>query len=121
MFGGGRRLERVHALIEKGQLPDDFNIPVMVMPDAKRAIEFSLAENQKLPMSAADECMAFKTMIEKEDKTAAQVAARFGTTERFLLGRVRPADLLETVFDALRKGQITLELSTALVKTGRAT
>ena len=66
IFGGGRRLERVHVLIEKGRLPDDFKIPVMVMPDAKRAIEFSYAENNKLPMTAADECMAFKNMIEKD-------------------------------------------------------
>ena len=48
IFGGGRRLARVHALIEKGQLPEDFCVPVMVMPDAKNAIELSLAENQKL-------------------------------------------------------------------------
>src|SRR3546814_15568893 len=68
-------------------------------------------------MSAADECMAFKNMIEKEDKTAAQVAARFGKTERFVLGRVRLADLHETVFDALRKGEITLEIAKAYGST----
>lgn len=117
IFGGGRRLGRVHALIEKGQLPEDFCVPVMVMPDAKRAIEFSLAENQKLPMTAADECTAFKNMIEKEGRTAAQVAARFGKTERFVLGRVRLADLHETVFEALRKGEITLEVAKAYGST----
>src|SRR3546814_11893836 len=84
-----------------------------VMPDAKRAIEFSYAENNKLPMTAADECMAFKNMIEKEDKTAAQVAARFGKTERFVLGRVRLAALHETIFDSLRKGDTTLEIAKA--------
>ncbi len=117
IFGGGRRLGRVHALIEKGQLPDDFKIPVMVMPDAKRAIEFSLAENQKLQMTAADECTAYKNIIEKEGKTAAQVAARFGKTERFVLGRVRLADLHETVFEALRTGDITLEVAKAYGST----
>src|SRR3546814_1869283 len=88
-----------------------------ILPDAKRAIEFSYAENNKLPMTAADECMAFKNMIEKEDKTAAQVAARFGKTERFVLGRVRLADLHETIFDALRKGEITLEIAKAYGST----
>lgn len=117
IFGGGRRLARVHALIEKGQLPEDFSVPVMVMPDAKNAIEFSLAENQKLPMTAADECTAFKNMIEKEGKTPAQVAARFGKTERFVLGRVRLADLHETIFEALRKGDITLEVAKAYGST----
>jgi len=117
IFGGGRRLARVHALIEKGQLPEDFSVPVMVMPDAKNAIELSLAENQKLPMTAADECTAFKNMIEKEGKTPAQVAARFGKTERFVLGRVRLADLHETIFEALRKGDITLEVAKAYGST----
>lgn len=117
IFGGGRRLGRVHALIEKGQLPEDFCVPVMVMPDAKNAIELSLAENQKLPMTAADECTAFKNMIEKEGKTPAQVAARFGKTERFVLGRVRLADLHETIFEALRKGDITLEIAKAYGST----
>lgn len=117
IFGGGRRLARVHALIEKGQLPEDFCVPVMVMPDAKNAIELSLAENQKLPMTAADECTAFKNMIEKEGKTPAQVAARFGKTERFVLGRVRLADLHETIFEALRKGDITLEVAKAYGST----
>jgi Predicted transcriptional regulators len=117
IFGGGRRLGRVHALIEKGQLPEDFCVPVMVMPDAKRAIEFSLAENQKLPMTAADECTAFKNMIEKEGRSPAQVAARFGKTERFVLGRVRLADLHETIFEALRKGEITLEVAKAYGST----
>jgi ParB family chromosome partitioning protein len=117
IFGGGRRLARVHALIEKGQLPDDFCVPIMVLPNAKDAIELSLAENQKLPMTAADECTAFKNMIDKEGKTPAQVAARFGKTERFVLGRVRLADLHETIFEALRKGDITLEVAKAYGST----
>src|SRR3546814_19402928 len=87
------------------------------LPDTKDAIELSYAENRKLPMSAADECMAFKNMIEKEDKTAAQVAARFGKTERFVLGRVRLADLQVTAFDALRKGELTLEIAKAYGST----
>src|SRR3546814_21016542 len=61
--------------------------------------------------------MAIKNMIEKEDKTASQVAARFGKTERFVLGRVRLADLHEPVFDALRKGEITLEIAKAYGST----
>src|SRR3546814_15884326 len=89
IFGGGRRLARVHSLIEKGELAEDFRVPVMVLPDAKDAIELSLAENQKLPMSAADECTAYNNMVGKEGKTPAQVGARFGKTERFVLGRMR--------------------------------
>lgn len=117
IFGGGRRLSRVHSLIEKGKLAEDFQVPVMAMPNAKDAIELSLAENQKLPMSPVDECMAFKNMIEKEGKTPAQVAVRFGKTERFVLGRVRLADLAEPVFEALRQGEITLDIAMAYAST----
>ena len=117
IFGGGRRLARVHGLIEKGELAEDFRVPVMVLPDAKDAIELSLAENQKLPMSAADECTAYNNMVAKEGKTPAQVAARFGKTERFVLGRMRLADLSKPVFEALRKGEITLEVAKAYAST----
>ncbi|MBO9375561.1 chromosome partitioning protein ParB [Sphingomonas histidinilytica] len=113
IFGGGRRLTRVLSLIEKGKLHEDFEVPVMVLPNTKDAITLSLAENQKLPTSPADECMAYKNMIEKEGKTPAQVAARFHKSERFVLGRVRLADLAEVVFEALRKGEITLEIAMA--------
>lgn len=113
IFGGGRRLSRVHSLIEKGKLAEDFLVPVMAIPNTNDAIELSLAENQKLPMSPADECVAYKNMIEKEGKTAAQVAVRFGKSERFVLGRVRLADLAEPVFEALRSGSITLDIAMA--------
>src|SRR3546814_20685927 len=46
-----------------------------------------------------------------------QVAARFGKTERFVLGRMRLADLAEPVFEALRKGEITLEVAKAYAST----
>ncbi|HEX7853391.1 MAG TPA: ParB/Srx family N-terminal domain-containing protein, partial [Sphingobium sp.] len=113
IFGGGRRLARVHALIDKGTLPETFEVPVMVMPSTKDAIEVSLAENQKLPMSAADECVAYRQMVDKEGKTPAQIAIRFGKTERFVLGRLRLANLAEPVFAALRAGEITLDVAAA--------
>lgn len=113
IFGGGRRLSRVLSLIEKGKLSEDFTVPVMVIPNTKDAITLSLAENQKLPMSPADECRAYKNMIEKEGKTPAQVASRFHKSERFVLGRIRLADLAEPVFEALRTGEIGLEIAMA--------
>jgi ParB family chromosome partitioning protein len=117
IFGGGRRLAGVHRLMEKGKLPGDFCVPVMVLPDAKDAIELSLAENQRLPMTAADECTAFHNMIDKEGKTPAQVAARFGKTERFVLGRIRLANLAGPIFETLRKGEISLEVAQAYAST----
>src|SRR3546814_7987495 len=68
-------------------------------------------------MSAADECTAYNNMVAKEGKTPAQVAVRFGKSERFVLGRVRLADLAEPVFEALRLGEITLDIEMAYAST----
>ncbi len=118
IFGGGRRLDGTHANIAKGKLAEDFMVPVLVAKNANDAIEMSLVENYfNLPMNPADECRAFKAIIEREKKTAADLAKRFGKTERFVLGRLRLADLAEPVFNALRTGEITIDVATAYAHT----
>lgn len=111
---GGRRLDAVHRAIEKGNLPADFELPVKVLADANDAVEISLSENFfKLAMNPADACRAFQDIIETENKTPADIAKRFGLTERFVLGRLRLANLAEPVFEALREGAITLDIAMA--------
>lgn len=68
-------------------------------------------------MNPADACRAFQDIIEIEQKTPAEVAKRFGLTERFVLGRLRLANLAEPVFEALRDEQITIEVATAYAST----
>ena len=51
-------------------LPKDFQLPVMIVPTSKDAIEMSLSENFfALAMNPADACTAFRSIIEKEKKT----------------------------------------------------
>ena len=115
---GGSRLDAVHRAIEKGDLPADFELPVMVVSDASNAIEISLSENFfKLAMNPADACRAFQDIIETEHKSSADIAKRFGLTERFVLGRLRLAALAEPVFEALRDGSITLDIAMAYAST----
>lgn len=115
---GGRRLDAVHRLIEKGVLDADYAVPVLVLADAGNAIELSLAENFfKLAMNPADACRAFQDVIESEGKTPADVARRFGVTEKFVLGRLRLASLAEPVFAALAEGEITLDVAMAYAST----
>ncbi|WP_234831971.1 ParB/Srx family N-terminal domain-containing protein, partial [Sphingobium yanoikuyae] len=48
---GGRRLDAVHRLIEKGSLPADHAIPVLILDNTKNGREVSLVENfERLPM-----------------------------------------------------------------------
>lgn len=115
---GGRRLDAVHRAIDKGELPADFELPVKVLADANDAVEISLSENFfKLAMNPADACRAFQDIIETEHKTPADIAKRFGLTERFVLGRLRLAGLAEPVFEALRDGSITLDIAMAYAST----
>ena len=115
---GGRRLSAVHALIDSGRCPADYEIPVFVMNDTSAAAETSLAENfQRLAMNPADECQAFRHFIEIEGKTAEDVARRFGLTTRFVEGRIRLAGLAAEVFEALQAGEISLEIAKAFGAT----
>ena len=118
VIAGGRRLSQVHAAIEAGDLPFDFEVAVLVLTDRAEATETSLAENfHKLNMHPADECMAFRHMIEAEGKQPSDIAKRIGKTERFVLGRLRLANLSDMVFTALKDNQITLDVAMAYAAT----
>lgn len=118
IYAGSRRLTRTLSLIEKGVLPKDFKLPVMVVPTAEDAISMSLAENFfQLAMNPAEACTAFRTIIEKEGKTTADIAKRFSLTVRFVEGRLRLANLAQPVFEALARGEITLDIAKAYAKT----
>lgn len=118
IIGGGRRLRAVLDQIEAGKLPQDFQVPVMVMANADDAIEMSLSENYyNLAMNPADACEAFRNMIEKEGKTVEQIAKRLGLVKRFVEGRLRLANLAEPIFEALRAEEITLDVAMAYGST----
>jgi ParB family chromosome partitioning protein len=116
--GGGRRLSSIMRLIERGVFPADYGVPVMILEDAANAIEVSLAENLlRLAMNPAEACRAFQDIIAIEKKKPADVAKRFGVTERFVLGRLRLANLAEPIFEALGSGDITLDVASAYAST----
>lgn len=115
---GGRRLAQVQAAIADGSLPATFEIPVLALDKRDDATETSLAENFiRLGMNPADEAIAFRHIIVTEGKTPADIAKRYGITERFVLGRLRLANLAEEVFTALRDGKMTLDMAQAYAAT----
>jgi ParB family chromosome partitioning protein len=119
IYAGGRRLAATHANIEKGVLDPEFMVPVLVAKSAKDAISMSLDENfLHVPMNPADECRAFQTIVDREKKTPAEIARRYGKTERFVHGRLRLANLADNVFEALRTGEIGIEVAQAYGSTG---
>ena len=61
-------------------------------------------------MTPADECRAFLDSI-NDDGDIEAVANRFGQTKRYVEGRLRLARLAKPIFDALAKGDISLEVA----------
>jgi ParB family chromosome partitioning protein len=115
---GGRRLDAIHRLIEKGTLPPDHEVPVLVLTNTKDGREISLAENyDRLQMSPAEDCLAFRDLIEVEGRSTAEIAKRFGIEERFVVGRLRLANLAQPIFEALEADEITLDIAKAYATT----
>ena len=115
---GGRRLDAIHRLIEKGMLPPDHEVPVLILTNTKDGREISLAENyDRLQMSPAEDCLAFRDLIEVEGRSTAEIAKRFGIEERFVMGRLRLANLAQPIFEALEANEIILDIAKAYATT----
>jgi ParB family chromosome partitioning protein len=114
---GGRRLKALQALAEEGKLPKAHEVCCLVIEGAAAAQEASLAENfQRLTMNPADECVAFRQLIEQGSDVEG-IARRFGLTVRFVEGRLRLANLAPVVFEALGAGEISLDSAKAYAAT----
>jgi ParB family transcriptional regulator, chromosome partitioning protein len=116
--GGGRRLAALSAIAAEGKSAKDVGIPCLVLDDiGTNAAEASLAENfQRLALNPCDECLAFQHFIDQGSDVEG-VAKRFGLTVRFVEGRLRLAGLAPVVFDALGRGDITLDVAKAYAST----
>ncbi len=115
---GGRRLRALQFLIEKGTLPADHEVPVLVLADGAASVGASLSENrQRLPMNPADDCLAFKTLTEQFGMRIEQVAIQQVVSVRFVEQRLRLADLAAPIFEALGAGEITLAAAQAYAVT----
>jgi ParB family chromosome partitioning protein len=111
VFDGGRRLRALMLMAERGTIvAEDYDVPVMLLKADNNALsETSLAANfHQLKLTPAEECRAFLHFLGRDGDIDA-VASRFGQTRRFIEGRLRLASLAEPIFDALAKGEITLD------------
>ncbi len=116
---GGRRLRAIQLLIERGTLPADHEVPVLVLAnDDAASVGASLAENrQRVPMNPADDCEAFKTLITQLGMTVEQVAIQQVVSVRFVEQRLALANLAPPIFEALGAGDITLAVAQAYAIT----
>ncbi len=117
IVGGGRRLQALESLWFDNRIDGEFSIPVLIR-DAELAVELSLAENlQQRTMSPVDEFLAFRALVDTGHHTPADLAKRFGFSERVVKQRLRLADLAPDILDALADRQITLDAAMAYAGT----
>ncbi|MEP9401894.1 ParB/RepB/Spo0J family partition protein [Sphingomonas sp. VNH70] len=117
IVGGGRRLNALDALNFDGHLTRDFPVPVLIR-DKALAVELSLAENlQQRSMSPVDEFFAFRALVDTGHHSPADLAKRFGFSERVVKQRLRLAELEPEILDALAERRITLDSAMAYAGT----
>ena len=105
---GGRRFEALTVLVAAGDLPENFPVPVLIVP-ANLGLMASLAENAfHLPMHAADEFEAFAKLV-VQGKSVEDVAAAFGVTPMVVKRRMKLAFVSPKLMAQFREGSINLE------------
>jgi ParB family chromosome partitioning protein len=108
VIAGRRRLLALTALAKAGTIPPDMPVPCHVIDGYANAAEISLAENTvREPMHPADEFDAFLALIETGTHPA-DIAARFGVTEKVVQQRLKLAHVSPIIIAAYREGKIAL-------------
>eukprot|EP00873_Tetraselmis_striata_P002220 jgi/Tetstr1/422484/TSEL_013322.t1 len=99
---------RFHALAKLAENTPSDPVPCIIMEDGDdaRAVEASLAENiARLPMDEIDQYKAFAALA-KQGGSVADIAARFGVTERLVTQRLAIANVIDPILNAYRREDI---------------
>ena len=105
---GGRRLEALALLVNAGDIPENYPVPVLIVP-ADKALMASLSENVfHIPMHPADEYVAFSKLI-GEGKSVEDVAAAFGVTPLVVKRRMKLATVSPKLMTQFREDNIGLD------------
>lgn len=108
VIAGARRLAAMRSLQDEGKLPEDHAVPCQVVSE-EHALEMSLAENTiREAMHPADEFETYAALAES-GKTTAEIAERFGTTEKHVRQRLQLGRVAPELLEAYRREEFTLE------------
>ena len=121
VIAGARRLAVLNDLASDGVLDADHPVPCRVIGNGAIDSELSLAENViRVAMHPADQVQAFGTLA-ADGASVADIAARFGVSERTVEQRLRLGNAAPEILDVYRAGEIDLEtLKAFAVTTDRA-
>ena len=117
VIAGGRRLTALIDLAREGMLATDYPVPCRLVDDDAPESELSLTENVvRAAMHPADQVEAFAGLA-GGGATVADIAARFGVTEKLVEQRLRLGNAAPVLLEAYREGGIDLEVLTAFAVT----
>ena len=117
VIAGGRRLTALIDLAREGMLSTDYPVPCRVVGDDAPESELSLTENVvRAAMHPADQVEAFAGLA-GGGATVADIATRFGVSERLVEQRLRLGNAAPVLLEAYREGGIDLEVLTAFAVT----
>lgn len=117
IIGGGRRLQALQMLRERGVVDDAYEVSVLIRDQAE-AIELSLSENlARRDMNPADEFAAFVELMRPGTLSPADIAKRFGFSERYVKQRLRLGGLAPEILDTMREGKLTIDAAIAYAGT----
>ncbi|HYD87145.1 MAG TPA: ParB N-terminal domain-containing protein [Vitreimonas sp.] len=119
IVGGRRRLNALKLIRDAARVaPDapafkvDFDaIPLRITTQAN-ATAASIAENtQRVDLGVVDAALAWNRMAVIEGRDISEIAKAFGVTERFVKSRMKLASLHEPILEALRAGELSLDVA----------
>ena len=117
VVAGARRLAALQALADQGALQPDHPVACNVLPRASAAVELSLVENTvRAVMHPADQVEAF-AQLAWDGATVAEIAARFGVSERTVEQRLRLGNAAPELLNAYRAGKLRLRALEAFCVT----
>ena len=117
VVAGGRRLAALRSLADDGAIATDHPVPCHVVADDDNAAELSLVENTvRAAMHPADQVEAF-ARVAADGGTVAEIAARFGVSERTVEQRLRLGNAAPELLEAYRAGEMGLQCLQAFCVT----
>ncbi len=117
VIAGARRLAALNELAGEGAIETNHPVPCRIVANGAADGEISLAENVvRVPMHPADQVQAFGALA-LAGATVADIAARFGVSERIVEQRLRLGHAAPELLDAYRENAIDLETLKAFAVT----
>jgi ParB family chromosome partitioning protein len=116
VVAGGRRLRALQLLHERGELPEDYPVPVLIrsgLSDTDTLWTATIENVQREPLEPLDEAHAYATLLQSGTPLD-EVNAETGVSATTIRRRLALTSLVVPAQDALRNHQITLGQAEAL-------